>query len=159
MAHVETGASGAQKGKGPRGKSSNSMNFELNLVPMIDLLSVCICFLLLTAVWTQTATLQVDAGTRANTARKSSQTTSAKNELEVVIRISNKGEWVVLQKSGKSFLFGRNELKDGSFLASVQEAQFVTIAPQHGVAVQDVVTTIDVLKSAKIPKVQIEAGA
>jgi biopolymer transport protein TolR len=29
------------------------LDFELNLVPFIDLLSTCICFLLMTAVWTQ----------------------------------------------------------------------------------------------------------
>lgn len=43
-------------GKG-RGKSGN---FDLNLVPFIDLLSVCITFLLATAVWTQIMSLQVD---------------------------------------------------------------------------------------------------
>src|SRR5256885_11148397 len=32
---------------------------ELNLVPFIDLLSCCISFLLITAVWTQIAGLQV----------------------------------------------------------------------------------------------------
>jgi biopolymer transport protein ExbD len=42
---------------GGRGKS---MNAELNLVPFIDLLSVCITFLLATAVWTQFSIMQVD---------------------------------------------------------------------------------------------------
>src|SRR5215210_5003774 len=45
-----------EDGKG-RGKG---MNFELNLVPFIDLLSVCITFLLATAVWAQVMSLQVD---------------------------------------------------------------------------------------------------
>jgi biopolymer transport protein TolR len=45
-----------EEGKG-RGKG---MNFELNLVPFIDLLSVCITFLLATAVWAQIYSLQVD---------------------------------------------------------------------------------------------------
>ena len=35
------------------------LNAELNLVPFIDLLSCCISFLLITAVWTQIAGLQV----------------------------------------------------------------------------------------------------
>ena len=33
------------------------LDFELNLVPFIDLLSVCICFLLMTAVWIQIGSL------------------------------------------------------------------------------------------------------
>ena len=44
------------EGKG-RGRG---MNFELNLVPFIDLLSVNIVFLIATAVWTQIFTMQVD---------------------------------------------------------------------------------------------------
>src|SRR5260221_10588076 len=35
------------------------LDAELNLVPFIDLLSCCIAFLLITAVWTQIAGLQV----------------------------------------------------------------------------------------------------
>lgn len=32
---------------------------ELNLVPFIDLMSTCICFLLITAVWTQVSMIQI----------------------------------------------------------------------------------------------------
>lgn len=35
------------------------LDFEINLIPCIDLLSVCICFLLLTAVWMQVGSLNV----------------------------------------------------------------------------------------------------
>lgn len=45
------------EGGGGRGKS---MNFDLNLVPFIDFLSVCITFLIATAVWTQIMSMQVD---------------------------------------------------------------------------------------------------
>src|SRR3954466_12437328 len=37
------------------------LDAELNLVPFIDLLSCCITFLLITAVWTQIAGLQVSS--------------------------------------------------------------------------------------------------
>lgn len=49
MAHIETGG---------RGRSTN---FELNLVPFIDLMSVLITFLLITAVWTQVSMIQLGA--------------------------------------------------------------------------------------------------
>lgn len=35
------------------------LDFEINLIPCIDLLSVCICFLLLTAVWLQVDSMNV----------------------------------------------------------------------------------------------------
>jgi biopolymer transport protein TolR len=50
MAHIDTG------GKGGRSKS-----VELNLVPFIDLMSVLITFLLISAVWTQVSMIQLGA--------------------------------------------------------------------------------------------------
>jgi biopolymer transport protein ExbD len=41
-----------------------ALDASLNLVPFIDLLSCCIAFLLITAVWSQTS--QIDARTRAS---------------------------------------------------------------------------------------------
>src|SRR4051812_1525926 len=50
MAQIEGGNSGGRE-----------TNVELNLVPFIDLMSVCIIFLLLTAVWTQVSMIQIGA--------------------------------------------------------------------------------------------------
>src|ERR1700742_4861416 len=49
MAQIEEGGR-----KGRRGS-----NFDLNLVPFIDLMSVLITFLLITAVWTQVSMIQI----------------------------------------------------------------------------------------------------
>ena len=51
MASVVGGASGSGRRK--------SMDAEINLVSFIDLLSMCICFLLMTAVWLEVGSLQV----------------------------------------------------------------------------------------------------
>ena len=48
MAHIEEFGSGGRK-----------QVVELNLVPFIDLMSVCIIFLLITAVWTQVSMVQL----------------------------------------------------------------------------------------------------
>ncbi|MFV8256184.1 ExbD/TolR family protein [Bdellovibrio bacteriovorus] len=48
MAHIDSGDSGGRK-----------KNIELNLVPFIDLMSVLITFLLITAVWTQVSMIQI----------------------------------------------------------------------------------------------------
>ena len=49
MAHIETGGRGRSK------------NFDLNLVPFIDFMSVLITFLLISAVWTQVSMIQLGA--------------------------------------------------------------------------------------------------
>lgn len=50
MAHIDTG-----------GRGGRSSNFELNLVPFIDLMSVLVTFLLISAVWTQVSMIQLGA--------------------------------------------------------------------------------------------------
>jgi biopolymer transport protein TolR len=40
-------------------QSKKHLDFELNLIPFIDLLSTCICFLLLTAVWLNVGSMNV----------------------------------------------------------------------------------------------------
>lgn len=40
-------------------KNKKHLDFELNLIPFIDLLSTLICFLLITAVWMQIGSLNV----------------------------------------------------------------------------------------------------
>lgn len=41
------------------GRQGRRANVDLNLVPFIDLMSVCIIFLLITAVWTQVSMIQL----------------------------------------------------------------------------------------------------
>ena len=51
--------------------SKRTLVTDVNLVPFIDLLSVCICFLLITAVWVQLGVLEVkqSQGTSAEVKR------------------------------------------------------------------------------------------
>src|SRR4051794_29040465 len=46
-------------GGGGHSGRRRSLDAEINLVPFIDLLSMCICFLLMTAVWIQIGALPV----------------------------------------------------------------------------------------------------
>ena len=55
MAHVEEQNTGGRK-----------QVVELNLVPFIDLMSVCIIFLLITAVWTQVSMIQLGSSIYSN---------------------------------------------------------------------------------------------
>lgn len=50
------------------------LDFEINLIPCIDLLSVCICFLLLTAVWLQVGSLNVKQAIGGQSAAETEKT-------------------------------------------------------------------------------------
>lgn len=49
------GVGGPATGSGRR----RSLDGEINLVPFIDLLSMCICFLLMTAIWIEVGSIQL----------------------------------------------------------------------------------------------------
>jgi len=44
---------------GPENGKRKSLDAEINLVPFIDLLSMCICFLLMTAIWVELNSIDV----------------------------------------------------------------------------------------------------
>lgn len=65
--------------------NNKELNFELNILPILDILSVLICFLLLTAVWVQIGTLDTRQAIGDNT------TTAGKNPPSI---------WVTVEKDG-----------------------------------------------------------
>ena len=65
--------------------SKKDLNFEINILPILDILSVLICFLLLTAVWVQVGTLDTRQAIGDNTP------TAGKNPPSI---------WVTVEKDG-----------------------------------------------------------
>ena len=73
----------------PEGGGKRTLDFELNLVPFIDLLSCCISFLLITAVWTQMAQLdttqKLDGGASGGDKPKKVHITIAPSGYELLL--------------------------------------------------------------------------
>lgn len=61
------------------------LDFEINILPILDILSVMICFLLLTAVWTQVGALSTKQAVGDNTISKKENPPSL---------------WIQVEKSG-----------------------------------------------------------
>jgi biopolymer transport protein ExbD len=61
---------------GASGRERKELNFELDLLPVISMMSVCICFLLLTAVWTQVGSLEIKQGLGQEQTRENSSAPS-----------------------------------------------------------------------------------
>ncbi|NDD92248.1 biopolymer transporter ExbD [bacterium] len=100
------GAVGGASGSGRR----KSLDAELNLVSFIDLLSMCICFLLMTAVWIEVGSLQVKQshGTEGPAA------VSQSHEIDLAVSSSTTLE-LTIKKGGK--VVQKQQLK----AASVEE--------------------------------------
>ncbi len=91
MAGVTGGGSSFGSGR------KRSLDAEINLVPFIDLLSMCICFLLMTAVWTQLGSVQVKQSNGTEAAA-----TVPEKTVDVEMKFANINEAVVtLKKAGK----------------------------------------------------------
>lgn len=103
-ASVDTGG-----GKG----RTKTMNFDLNLVPFIDLLSTCITFLLATAVWTQITTMQVDQAI-SNNSTPSEDVPDPEKPPPMTIHLRADGIWAgrameeKVNPSGKVLKAGKN---------------------------------------------------
>ena len=101
MAHIEDMNS----------KSGKKINVELNLVPFIDLMSVCVIFLLITAVWTQVSMIQL--GSSIYSKKTSDKPIKPPPFSEIILRvdIDSKGFNVLVGKNASSI----PKLSDGAY--------------------------------------------
>ena len=68
--------------------SKKDLNFEINILPILDILSVLICFLLLTAVWVQVGTLDTRQaiGDNTSSAGKNPPAPHARRQAQILPR-------------------------------------------------------------------------
>lgn len=137
------------------------LDAQLNLTPFIDLLSTCVCFLLITAVWIQIGTVEV----------KQSYGTSAKKQekesfdLDLVfggphnltLTLKRNGKRVqkvkVEAKTEEEFLVNLNQFivqKILMFKNKVIEITSATITPRSTVNYGGLISTMDVLRKNNI---------
>jgi biopolymer transport protein TolR len=79
-----------------------STTVDLNLVPIIDLMSVCIIFLLITAVWTQVSMIQI--GSSIYGKKSTDDKVEPPPKAEIPFRLD-------VRTDGYRILIGRNEIR------------------------------------------------
>lgn len=129
--------------------SKKSLNVELNLVPFIDLMTVCVTFLLMTAVWTQTGRIGVDQSVQ-KPQPKQEQTEPPKR---LIIMVDNGGytvrfadeKPVNFPKVGGEFDSEKlyEHLKELATDGVVNKDQRVIVAPHDATAYKDVIATME----------------
>ncbi len=152
----------AQVDESSNGRSSN---FELNLVPFIDLMSVLITFLLITAVWTQISMIQL--GSSIYSKRNSDQITPPPEMADLPLRVDVKeGGYQLVVGNDRSFIAknaaGYNVeelLKKLSVVKQTYPAKsdaVVTVADK--LPYQDLITGMDVIMRAGFVSISISTG-
>ncbi len=126
--------------------SNKELNFEINILPILDILSVLICFLLLTAVWIQISTIDTKQAIGDNSLsngknppslwvtlesdgaiqlslRDLPKTTQAKVRLESRLAKTGKGiDWTALESKLSDLKKNIPELKTGIVHPGAQSA-------------------------------------
>lgn len=135
--------SGPQELPGKGGKKT--LNVDLNLVPFIDLMTVCVTFLLMTAVWTQTSRISVDQSVQKP--QKQQEQKEPPKRLTILIdkdsyavKFADERPEKLPMVSGKYNIEGlKKKLSD----LKVPKDQKVVVAPEDTVAYQDMIDAMD----------------
>ena len=145
------------------GGNDRKSNVELNLVPFIDLMSVCIIFLLITAVWTQISMIQL--GTSIYSKKTSDEPIKPPPFVEVVLRVDvlQEGFRVLLGKDMVSIPKLSDETYDkAGLIAQLKKAKEQYPEKTDGVAsVRDevyykhLISAMDALLISGFPQVSI----
>jgi biopolymer transport protein TolR len=153
MAQVESG--------GGRGRK---VGVELNLVPFIDLMSVLITFLLLTAVWTQVSMIQIGTSIYG---KKSEETPVIPPDADLALRIdiTETGYAVVLGKETFVLPMKENKYDSVALLERLQQAKLKFPAKEDAaIAMSDqlpyelLIDGMDVLLKAGFPRISVLTG-
>ena len=144
-----------QEHTGKGGKKS--LDAEINLVPFIDLLSCCISFLLITAVWTQIAGLQVASSGGPPEQPKQEST------IDVRLLLSEKGYQLSMaganidipRMSGGAYDKKALSEKLKTLKTSLPDQTAITVQPEDAVAYSDLVETVDACLGEQLRNVTV----
>ena len=138
-----------------RKKAKGSLNAEVNLVPFIDLLSVCISFLLFTAVWLQAGVLssKQGLGTEAESKEENPQSFWVELESKDSVLISTQG----LVKNEKKKRLSSNQLEEFAQLIKKENPKLHTalVFPQPDSSYEDLTQTMNSLRKVLFTDVGI----
>jgi biopolymer transport protein TolR len=112
MAHIE-GNSGGRK-----------TSLELNLVPFIDLMSVLITFLLITAVWTQVSMIQIGSSIYGKKSEgQPPPKITPEQELVLKLEIRAKGYTLTVGKQAYTFGVVNGEFDEAGLIAQLEKTK------------------------------------
>jgi len=112
MAHIETSGGGRKA------------SLELNLVPFIDLMSVLITFLLITAVWTQVSMIQMGSSIAGKRTEDQPAPLPPQSDVVLKVEIRKNGYVLTVEKQVTQIPFtaeGANDTKLIELLQQVKE--------------------------------------
>ncbi len=142
------------------------LDAQLNLTPFIDLLSTCVCFLLITAVWIEIGTVEIKQshGTEAAASKKVSYDLDVvfKSEKSLNLNLKRNGKRLkAINVKGNNFdevisqledIIQNKIIKSGKKIIEIASA---TITPRSTVNYGQMVSAMDVLRKNQIVNIGV----
>lgn len=154
MAHIEGGRGGKRDG-----------NFELNLVPVIDLMSVLITFLLITAVWSQVSMIQIGSSIYGKKSDTIPSLPPPQSDVVVKIDVKANGYVLTISKQVIALPLIDNKFDSAGLIAQLQrvkqlypEKQDAVIAIADEMPYEELIVTMDNVLIAGFPSISIATG-
>lgn len=146
---IDTGGKGGKK----------PLDAELNLVPFIDLLVCCICFLLITAVWTQMARIKVSQKSKSTAA---DQQDLQKPQVKLTILVGDDG-YTITTGAERIFVAKQGQVYDTAKLAQhlrevktrMPEKNDLTVAIEDGVKYMYIIGAMDVALQQHFTEIKV----
>lgn len=153
MAQVE-GNSGGRK-----------VNVDINLVPFIDLMCVCIIFLLVTAVWTQVSMIQIGSSVYSKRTEATPDEIPPRPEVAFRLDLTNQGYVVNIGKKQVAIPKRNGTWDDATLMRELSnirteypEKKDAVVAVQDELTYDDMIHGMDVLLSAKFEQISVATG-
>jgi len=142
------------------------LDAQLNLTPFIDLLSTCVCFLLITAVWIEIGTVEVKQshGTAANEEKKETFDLDLvfRTPQEMTLNLKKNGKRVksmkVKAETHEDALAQLNDTivnKIHTFKKKTIEIATATVTPRSNVDYGNLISAMDVLRKNQIVNIGV----
>jgi biopolymer transport protein TolR len=154
------GVSIAPSGKGGK----KALDAELNLIPFIDLLIVNICFLLITAVWTQMARIKVSQKGKGSAAEKSDDVPELQQK--IVILVGEEGyvitvgpERLVIPKQGQIYDTEKLGKQLREIKTKIPKKEDLTVAAEDGIQYKHLIKAMDVALAQHFTQIQVSDAA
>lgn len=146
--------------------TKKELDAQLNLTPFIDLLSTCVCFLLITAVWIEIGTVEVKQshGTSAASEKKETYDLDLvfKDPTEMRLNLKKSGKRVksfnVKSDSFEGMISSLNTTISANVLNYKNKAIEIataTVTPRSTVDYGSLISTLDVLRKNKIVNIGV----
>ena len=147
-------------------KGGRARNIDLNLVPFIDLMSVLITFLLITAVWTQVSMIQIGSslyGKKSDT--QPAPTPPPNADVVLKVEVKSTGYQVVVGKDQISLPQKDGAYDDVGLLAQLQRVKQLypekvdaVVAVEDTLAYESMIKTMDNLLVAGFTVISFATG-